>query len=693
MSISRNKAKKISKKVDDGESPIHIHGKPGIGKSEILKDVDNTIETDSSFQVRASSLDGFQDVIESILWQVTKDKEGLERAKELIGDIKSFQFAGAGGSRKIPSKSLKHELADKANDGKERTVFLDDIESLSTDIAELSDFLKTLDDLSENLKIVSAGTIRLETQIQQFAIEAFSRKETKSFFEERGLEISDAELEEIYEKTEGYPRMLDLYEKSRDEIEEGELPESDIYEFLEEKFLDSLDAEEEKNLKKISPLFEFDAKICASILNKNPTDVRRELKDLNKRKIIEKTGPRRVDGFQSYKLHSKLKELLYQENQNPEEIHRNAINYYSKKALKDEERPIISSFMPLVMAEYHLNQIVDADETDEVYEELEKLNLQQPEKSLFVLKYHVIFLAERDSNKIISKEIDNLVDYVEEDEEISKSRTETLTTFLQVGRGSLTVLISQAHEKSEIDLNALEGLEEVVQKIENKDLDLDELDIEVSGLVDQNRFLNSLIKITSAYILIEGYEEAQKQNKVEKYDQIIEEELESLGFNKRVIELLSEEFEKILDQIKNRINYEDKVEEMAGNMLDDYNEEIASRGVLIEIQQEFIQLSEKIEESITRGSFFSRTEIEKDYFLSKANGISDLLERNENPLFAYLWTKMANDLFENWSILNDTYKEIFNSKLQRLQEERLKYEESNEKMIDIKKVNLGEENP
>lgn len=697
--VSRSEKDAVLCELDEYGDPIHVYGQPGVGKTQLLEQIEDGLDSETLF-IKASSRYDFSQLLEFTLLKLKEKQSSLEEAKKLVKKIRGLGVAAVG---KVEIEDFNPTLLQETKnlidevDG-ELILFLDDIHLLSENSQELSDFLQELDEISGDLKIVSSGQVGLNQKIEQFLVNYFTLGETKNFFEERGYDLEEIDIEDIHDKTDGHPFMLHLLIESQEELTDVSLPEVEISEYVEDTFLESLEPEEEKFLKNVSPLVEFDSITCSRVLDKDETDTRRLLKELNKKQVIERAG-HRFGGVSNYRIHSQLKELLYKRNQSSKEIHRKAFNYYSEKVIeedKEEGTVIINSFLPVFMAEYHLKQIVNEKSPDKIYQEIENLELGQPGKSLFVIKYTSFFPTDKPRNQLIYDELGELVDYVKDKEELSEGRENLLIYSLNLARGSVGILLGDLDDaKPDIRKEAVEILEDTYIQVKEDEIELDipvdEFDLEDSAVNDGERLFRHLIALTSCYLIQKNCRELNDVRREDEYREKFKENLSELGFSPDVWGHLKEEMVDFRDGVKNKLNLESRVDNLVNDILEEYQGEDFSRGFLMDLQEEMSQVSQNVENIFKTGSFFSHTGLEKDYFVVKAESIGNILERNENPIFAYIWLNFMEALFDEWGIMNERQKELFEDKLENIEEERKEFEEENDSITNVENIEVNYE--
>ncbi|MFN4149782.1 MAG: hypothetical protein ACK4IX_02480, partial [Candidatus Sericytochromatia bacterium] len=161
----------------------------------------------------------------------------------------------------------------------------------------------------------------------------FNDKDLKSFFETKGLNISDSILKKIEQKTEGWVLSLHLmsffFKENKNIDIEKDLENTYLFDFVFEKILEGLDKKELDFLLKTSLLSYFNQEITSEILEINYSN--EIIKYLNVNNLFIVRLDNRGDWFRYHNLFSDLLQKKFKQTFSKDiekNIRENAFNWY-----------------------------------------------------------------------------------------------------------------------------------------------------------------------------------------------------------------------------------------------------------------------------------------------------------------------------------------------------------------------------
>ncbi|MEM7028412.1 MAG: protein kinase [Chloroflexota bacterium] len=305
-----------------------ITGMAGIGKTALAAQLAN--QFDQPHEVFwYSCLDG--DGIQSIVWQLAGFlfHQGKEDLWQLLETIRQA------GGQLPPVDELFDYLFHLLNQGRYLLCF-DDFQHVEDDplMASFTDRLKST--IAENDVLVIITSRRMPTIVDTLPIKAIaglSKADVQIFANERGLTLTDDQIDQLYTQTEGNAEFLNLavniLQRSRNPARTlARLEETnDIEQYLMAEVDDSLDDDEREVMEAVSILMRYPGTRDAISAILGDVSVRRTLRDLVDTNLLtQRDGP----SGREYSQHA-IVQLFYYDSLGRRtriELHEAAAAYY-----------------------------------------------------------------------------------------------------------------------------------------------------------------------------------------------------------------------------------------------------------------------------------------------------------------------------------------------------------------------------
>lgn len=408
--------------VDDGVHTVHISGQPGVGKSTFLEDLED--ELSEWYRTRVL-------YVREGNTPTTLSQDLLIEARDAVGTLSALINRATGVSVGIGPVSAgvstddraRHlrklaSLSESVNEYKRLIFFVDDVHKL--DEPEVTrDFLRELSStLGENVHLITAGRLTFEDADYTVHLETFSREETANYLQEEYPNVDDETIDGVYENLEGHPYYLGLLSEAAGDDSTFELPTEDTRNFIERAYLDSMSAEEEEFIRKTAGLAELDEAICSAVLDDvSSTQARRILDSLSTKAVVQELGRSEDTGDRVFKVHDLFQEFLYEQLDNPEQLHRAAFQYYAGR-LYDEvegsEAPMLEGFVYGLLGNAHLEEIYYGDpEVEQFREEVDRLEFEPHERLQLMFGYAPYAPTPGDqSATLLALELDDYTEWI-----------------------------------------------------------------------------------------------------------------------------------------------------------------------------------------------------------------------------------------------------------------------------------------
>ena len=303
---------------------IIIQGMAGIGKTQIAAKLIQNIKNDCiSYWKEMRDIDTFD--------SVTRNLAGFLRENNDSELADYIEYDGT--DHEIIINTLLNSLNEK-----QYALFFDNYQVVEN--KEVHDLFKRFKEkLTKSTIIITtreppqfvSAADRSQNKLEEENIEGFEPEATRDYFKQKGVDVSQEQLDRIDQKIGGHPNSLLMFaslslsgEMEIDEIIEEieDVPETKIGEYLYDEIYTGLSKVEKEVLKALSVFrTAVTADACIPV---SKTDIVREILLSLTRKLIVKRKKKR------YYLHDLIREFSYNQIDNPNEYHRRAGEYYAQ---------------------------------------------------------------------------------------------------------------------------------------------------------------------------------------------------------------------------------------------------------------------------------------------------------------------------------------------------------------------------
>lgn len=333
--------------IDSEADLIHIAGEPGVGKTWAIEKIERAYS--GSKDVEIASIGGHLDVEDfygiiyrSLLNSLPEDKkeEGRRLTGIGVGPVGSISWDSEPADApqvQFRYRDVLEEAAELYYEDQHLLLCIDDIHKLSIEEDAIRDAIREVADLlTENITLITAGQLsfdRLDTVVN---ISTFSEEQTISLLQEEFKHLSEGEAKDIYQELDGHPLYIGLLIEANDFDEIPEIPTGDVYDEIQQRYLFSLSADEQRFLRLTSPLPELNERLCTGVIPDDESfdsvGIDRILRGLSERVITQDLGWN-DDSTKTYHIHDTFREFLHQRLDTEKEIavRRNAFRYYSER--------------------------------------------------------------------------------------------------------------------------------------------------------------------------------------------------------------------------------------------------------------------------------------------------------------------------------------------------------------------------
>lgn len=678
--VKREIMNKVINVIGENKKSVHIYGEPGVGKTILLNQLSE--ELSKEYKIYRITLSNYDD-IPVLLERINIEMKG--RLTSIISRIKNLSIYGIG--VQLDSESTIPALEKSIKSTKKALLILDDIHKLKEEPNSIKDILGMI---SKKIKVISAGRINLKSEdIYNLELRHFIKDETIQLIKENIPRIKNEEAEELHKKLQGHPYYFGLFIESYQPGDDVKIPNNQVFDYIERNYLESLTNDEESFLVSTSPLIQLDHKICSSVLKEfSATDSRRMLKTLSGRCIVQYLG-RSSEDVKVYRIHDKFRELLYDLQDNLEEIHREAFNYYINEMLKNSELFDLKGlaslkfhklFIPLVLATHHIYEIYVNPTPDDVQKELNDFELDTFKRLLLVL-YLMSPLVEKDKNmvELLFKEIDQFkpsLHNILKGKITHRKKVDDLCDVLICYFKAMICFVLKDMIQEKMEEKGRKFIHENLKIIENAKFKRKVIGPICKRLIDSSEFeqlcFDGLRIIGYVFLLMGSKNDIEKQ----EAEKVVVDLLKTYGLQRditlNIIQLTRELF----------INLEEKHDRQIDR---DYDEKLQD--------MEDVSLNLLIDPSFQR-EIDSIFDIRVNILLKEISGHSDLLEkyiidcgdeisRSQNPMFPSLYYLIILKISQNVSrkLLNERVLNKFQEKFDMYYKLRKSYEKSRSKTI------------
>lgn len=346
--------------IDQGKTPIHVAGEPGVGKTSTIEKLHHTYEdehdiTNHSIGKHHQIADFYGTIYRSILDQLPEDQK--EEGKKLTGVGGSAAGFGASvswdtASTDAPEVQLSYrdvlrEIAELYPGERQLLLCIDDVHKLSSDEQTIRDAIREAADLlTDNIILVTAGRLAFDSIEATATLSTFSEDQTTELLQHELQDVSTDDAQRVHQRLGGHPLYIGLLTESNEPGEKLDIPETDMYDAIETRYLRSLSDDERRFLLATSPLQQLNERICNRVVpdryDFDQTDISTLLRRLGDRVIAHDLGWNQT-GIKSYRIHDTFRNFLRKrlDDATATHVHEEAFRYYSEqvRTLIDAGKP------------------------------------------------------------------------------------------------------------------------------------------------------------------------------------------------------------------------------------------------------------------------------------------------------------------------------------------------------------------
>lgn len=674
--IRQDELESVLEAVGEGTQTVHISGQPGVGKSTFIEGLDE--ELSELYETRTLYVrEGYS--------PTTLTQDILHEVRDAAGAISSFLNRMTGASLGVASVSggvsvdgrARHiqkfaKISQSVPARKQVVLFIDDVHKL--DEPEVTrDFLReVMDNLGENVYLISAGRLRFEDAEYTLDLDTFSREQTEQYLQREFPDIDPGTVDSVYETLEGHPYYLGLLTEAAGPDSTLRLPKKDARDFIERAYLDSMSEEEENFIRETSGLGELDADICSSVLEDvNRTQVRRILDSLSTKAVVKGLGRSDDTGDRVFKVHDLFQEFLHEQLNNPDELHRRAFQYYAGKlynAVEESEAPSLEGFGYGLLGNAHLQEIYGEEpEVEDIRAEVDELGLEPAERLQYILGYAPYApSSSEDSAVLMALEWDSYADWLrslEPEDEEEELQIDVYTVLVDLFRATHRSTSNVEFEESSVEI-----YDSTIQRIEDEDFTsvFDEEDQDAAQIIPD---MMLVLAHAAAHRDVED-EEVKLRHLDSLYDV-----LEKYGLDRVAVEGFIDNCRELVEENEPGEQAEEMIENEMEGFFSQFDEDDMTRNTLMQMQTDL--LGELME---LANSAFSAAISESDRLLEFIHDCGDSLAEAENPFFVALWYSIAAKAYAMFAPEAESTKELKET-YQHYAELREEYEEELENPI------------
>lgn len=660
---------------------VHIYGEPGIGKSTLAeKTFDGLLSDvpDSRTTVRETYTPEIveKEVLEELRNLTSKSSELLSRTSGWSFSLSGLGFGGGAGRSTDERARDIHKIQSLSEGFDQRAVlWLDDVQKISDKRSSRQDCITELSGaLPESITFVTSGRTPLQSADVEIELEELSIEGTDTFLRHTFPGLAEETVEEIHDRVDGHPYFLDLLLGAADSPEDLDLPEGDVYSFIEDEYLDTLSPGEERFVRQTSLLTELDESICATVVSDADRATIRQTLDSLRQKAVIRAIDRNDAGERIYSMHDLFRKHLYQRLDNEDELHRRAFEYYVRDSL---ERTTDPKFAPLttvgsaIFARLHLHEIYDGEPTvEEVQTELNhlELTLQERQVVLHGIATHLLDSSER-SAKLMQAETTAIMEQISAEADVSEPQFVFIQFYLDMFR---TISSEDAAGTPVLHRDGYhDELMEEIRSIEWEDADTESIQF-FEDIVSASVHTAALATATKA-------EDAHPKRHKEQLFAITERYGLEAELVREVVALTQEFFEETLPGF----DVESAIDPVVEDLFSDAFDSGSTRKNLQAVQDTVPDVLLSLAEVGIRKALSDSEEI-----FEYCSSVEQVLSDAENPLFVAFWARFCAQIY---TVLgpNEERADYFETRFEQAREQRIRYEDPLENpLIEVEEDNL-----
>ena len=382
-SVDRPEKEIIIQYIDESKSIIHIFGQPGVGKTTTLNHIQEQCAEDVAFKrqnIRANhDLNEIFRVIHHSLFDALPE-EKKEDGRKLMGGSISTPVGGGGlsfGTEEAEASRAQLEYRDSLEDlgallPDEQTlhICIDDVHELSDNEREIIGAIEEAGELlPSNAVLITAGRLSWDDLETSVSLSMFTGEQTVSFLQEIFPRAGAEEALQIHERLGGHPMYIGLLAESNSGGELPEIPEHEVQEEIEERYLEFLDPDERRLLLATAPLEELNEDVCTQVVPEeydfDQVTVSDILESLSTRTVVQEIG-RNADSLKIFRVHDVFREYLQDRSSQVEASRRRACAYFAEKLIRsaDEKSTMETEVEYVTSLANHLSDSIISSESE-----------------------------------------------------------------------------------------------------------------------------------------------------------------------------------------------------------------------------------------------------------------------------------------------------------------------------------------
>lgn len=669
--IRQDEFNSVLEAIDNGAQTIHISGQPGVGKSIFLEDLADELSTSCKTRILYVRKGNSPTTLTQNLLHKIRDEVGTIRAvfNKATGGTVGLGPVSVGVSTDDRARHLQKlaDLSASVKAEKPLLLFIDDIQKLDAPETTRGYLRELSSNLGKNVHIITAGRLVYEDADLNVHLEAFSREETAEYLQQEYPKVESKTIDGVYEKLDGHPYYLSLLTEAADSDSTFEIPEDDAHEFIERAYLDSMSAREEEFIRKTSGLAELDEEICSAVLdNISRTRARRILNSLSSKAVVTELGRSEDTGDRVFKVHDLFQEFLHRRLNDPDELHREAFQYYAMKlydAVEESEAPPLDGFVFSLMGNAHLSEIYDEKPNVQQFRaEVDRLDLEPHERLQFMFGYAPYApTPDEHSSTLFALEFDDYTGWIrslEPEDEEEELQIEVYSVIMDLFRAT-----ERSNADIEFDESGLEIYESTIQRI-------DEVDFVTFFDEDEEDAAQIIPDMLRMCVHVAAYRDGEDEEHGEEHLTAAYEVLEKYGLNHIAIEEFITNCRKLAEEYEAGEQAEEMVEAQMEEYISQLDQDDITRNTLIRMQSdlygEIMELA---------NSAFTAMISESNRLLEFVHECGDSLKQTDNPFFVAAWYSFAAHVYKKFAPAADATKELEET-AQHYTKHRIEYEEN-----------------
>ncbi len=648
-----------SKISNDGKN-IHISGEPGIGKSEFLQHLVDDLSDEFNVLQKGVRVHHTTEKLERDLLHLVRSAAPERHAKRSELVSVSGGVAGISGGGTVDDRVRDiYKLGDLTSNWSEEPLVLciDDIHKIDEDEKVVRDVIGEISSvLSDDVHLVTVGQISgiQDKKVEEIHLNLFTLAETEVFLEEEFGQLEEETVSSVHSAVDGHPLYLSLLTESTDDDEDLVLPEDEVFDSIEENYIDGLSSEEYRFLRQVAPLPELDEKTCSGVTEDwSSVEIDRLLRGLNRRTIVQEVN-RTDEGHKIYKIHEVFRDLLIRKHRNEKEVCRQALHHHleeiSYHVTEGGEDSLLESLPHSFYVKHYLGAIYGEDAgADELLEEINQIDLEYPHRG-FIVVYSGFSVLPKDVVDLWQQELPYFQDWVFENTE-NEIQAELVCRIMEWG-------LSQFGDEDPMELSdinvdgSLDDLPESEQPVQDMDLS------------DQHakRMRTAWINILSFFLTEEPYRSKTHREQVGKT-------FETYGISEELIFEFRDRCKSTLSDSDLGDEFEDFLEGFVTLMGEEFEGSTKSSIDFYEVRDLAMEMGREMFDD-----FHYQVLLNSGVLANVAEEGGEVLEKAENPVFAMFWYSLFTVYFRNTTPDSEDFTRVKELYLEQL-EKRREYEE------------------